>query len=199
MFLSSYFRCSRYKQKCPGRCVLENGAGGHIRCTTAHNHAPEPDRVLVEKFRKVLTHRAANETTDLHTIFWDEASQRHSNAAMLYRFSAAESAMRKARRKQLPPVPSSVQEIGDVLVSSALFHIHHSGSHKDQFYQSSLVVNGATCLIFTHMKTLQQIERVEEMHLDATVVVQPDMPPSYHLLTMHAVHSHTVSAEPLMK
>lgn len=148
----------------------------------------------MEKFRKVLTHRSATETTDLHTIFWDEASQRHSNAAMLYRFSAAESAMRKARRKQLPPVPTSVQELGDVLVSSALFHIHHSGSHKDQFYQSSLVLTDATCLIFAHMKTLQQIERVEEMHLDATVVVQPDIPPSYHLLTMHAVHLHTVSA-----
>lgn len=104
--------------------------------------------------------------------------------------------MRKARRKQLPPVPNTVEELGDVLVSSALFHIHHSGSHKDQFYQSSLVLTGATCLIFAHMKTLQQIERVEEMHLDATVVVQPDLPPSYHLLSMHAVHAHTVSALP---
>lgn len=90
----SYYRCSRYKTKCPGRCVMEDGI---IRNTTTHNHQPDPDRVLVEKFRKSLTHRASKETTDLYTIYWDEASQRHSDAAMLYTFAAAESAMRKAR------------------------------------------------------------------------------------------------------
>lgn len=47
-----------------------------IRNTTPHNHPPEPDQILVDKFRKALTHRAATETTDLYSIFWDEAIQR---------------------------------------------------------------------------------------------------------------------------
>lgn len=82
-----------------GRSVTESGK---IRISTEHkhNHPPEPDRVLVDKFRKVLTNRAAAETKDLYTIYWEEASQRYSDAALLYKFSSAEWSMRKARRKQ---------------------------------------------------------------------------------------------------
>lgn len=92
------------------------------RNTTKHTHGPEPDRVMVEKFRKILTHRAATESTDLYTIYWDEASQ-HSEAALLYTYAAGESAMRKARRKQLPPVPGTIQDVGEVLTKSNLFRV----------------------------------------------------------------------------
>lgn len=188
--IPSYYRCSRYKTKCPGRCVSEDGV---IRNTTLHNHNAEPDRVLVDKFRKTLTHRAANESIDLYTIYWDEASQRHSDAALLYTFPAAESAMRKARRKQLPPVPNTVEDLGDVLVNSNLFRIH-SGANKDQFYQTTLVLDGSTCLIFAHMKTLEQVGRMDEMHLDASIEVTPNIPPKYYLLTVHSVQSYNVSS-----
>lgn len=56
----------------------------NAKTCTEHNHPPEPDRVLVDKFRKVLTQRAAQEATDLYTIYWEEASQRHSDASLLY-------------------------------------------------------------------------------------------------------------------
>lgn len=202
----SYYRCSRYKTKCPGRCVLEDDA---IRNTTPHNHEPEPDQILVDKFRKALTHRAAAETTDLYSIFWDEAIQRytvclfvdhvnilffayrHSDAAMLYTFTSAESAMRKARRKQLPPVPNSIQELGNILFTSNLFKIH-SGQTKDQFYQTTLMLEDTSCLIFIHIKTLELIGRVEEMHLDVSFDIMPSTPPSYFLLTAHSVHFYQV-------
>lgn len=188
--ICSYYRCSRYKLKCPGRCVMEDG---QIRSTTPHTHNPEPDRVLVEKFRKILTHRAATESTDLYGIYWDEASQRHSDAAMLYTFNAAESAMRKARRRQLPPVPNTIEELGEVLANSNLFRIH-SGQNKDQFYQTTLILDGTSCLIFAHMKTLSQIKRVEEMHLDASIKMTTQNPTHYYLLTVHSVQSFIVSS-----
>lgn len=171
------------------------GSGGNhqpnnIRITTAHNHKAEPDRVLVEKFRKVLTHRAATETTDLYTLFWEEAAQRHSDAALLYTFAAAESAMRKARRKQLPPVPESFQGLGQTLVNSSLFCVH-SGTNRDQLYQTTLMLTEGNCMIFAHMKTIQFVGRVDEMHFDASLdFVMDGM--TYHLMTVHAVQTYSV-------
>lgn len=143
---------------------------------------------MVEKFRKVLTHRAATESLDLYTIYWDEASQRHADASMLYTYSAAESAMRKARRKQLPPVPDTIQDLGEVLTNSNLFRVH-SGQNKDKFYQTTLDLDGSTCLIFAHIKTLEQLGKVEEMYLDASIQMLPNFSTEYHLLTVHSVQS----------
>lgn len=186
----SYFRCARYKTLCPGRCVVQDAK---IRNSTAHNHPPEPDRVLVDKFRKILTQRAASETIDLYTIYWEEASQRHSEAALLYTFAAAESAMRKARRKQLPQAPNNIEELSDILVNSTLFRIH-SGSNRDQFYQTSIALENGVCVIFFHMKTIETLGRVEELQLntvlDTSVKAMSNM---YHLLIFHAVYSHHVS------
>lgn len=161
---------------------MENGV---VRNTTKHTHGPEPDRVMVEKFRKVLTQRAATESIDLYTIYWDEASQ-HAEASLLYSYGAAESAMRKARRKQLPPVPESIQDVGEVLSHSNLFRVH-SGQNKDKFYQTMLDLNGSTCLIFAHMKTIEQLGKVEEMYIDASIKMLPNFSSEYHLLTVHSV------------
>lgn len=126
---TNYFRCARHRDQqlqCPGRCVRlhqqpqrgggggggvggsdDTGSGGGggtfvMRKTHEHNHPPElADRDAVDAFRRVLTQRAINEpTVPLHTLYWDEASQRHLDAAMLYPFGAAESAMRKARLRR---------------------------------------------------------------------------------------------------
>lgn len=162
-----------------------------MRNTTKHTHGPEPDRVMVEKFRKVLTHRSATETTDLYTIYWDEASQ-HAEASLLYTYAAAESAMRKARRKQLPPVPETIQDVGEVLSNSNLFRVH-SGQNKDKFYQTMLDLNGSTCLIFCHIKTMEQLGKVEEMYVDASISMSSNFSTEYHLLTVHSVQALDVS------
>lgn len=174
---------------CPGRCVVQDTK---VRSSTAHNHPPEPDRVLVDIFRKVLTQRAATENTDLYTIFWEEASQRHSEAALLYPFALAESAMRKARRKQLPQAPKNIDELSDILGNSTLFRIH-SGSNKDQFYQKTLTFEDGACVIFIHMKTLTALGHIDEIHLNMAL----DIPATsttipYYLLIIHAARSYYV-------
>lgn len=187
----SYYRCSRYKTQCPARCMVEDSK---IRNTTAHNHPPEPDRVLVDKFRKALTQRAASEQTDLYSIYLEEASQRHSDAALLYTFNAAESAMRKARRKQLPLAPSTIQELSDILSTSKLFRIH-SGSKREQFYQTTLTIDDVACVIFIHYKTLDTLGPIEELHINHSLNIQSESSSAYHLLIVHAVQSFSVSTK----
>lgn len=188
-FFSSYYRCSHYKKMCPGRCVVEDAK---IRNSTEHNHAPEPDRVLVDKFRKVLTHRAAHETIELYTIYWEEASQRHADAALLYTFTAAESAMRKARRKQLPHASKTINELDDVLAKSSLFRIC-CGSRIDRFYQRTLTATDATCAVFMHLPTLEAIGHADEVHMHFAMDAELTTAPIYHLLVVHAVQMQRVS------
>lgn len=188
-FFLSYYRCSRYKTLCPGRCVVEEAK---VRNSTEHNHAPEPDRVLVDKFRKVLTQRAANEITELYTIYWEEASQRHADAALLYTFTAAESAMRKARRKQLAQIPNSICELDDILANSSSFRIS-CGTRNDRFYQKTLNAVDATCAVFMHLPTLEAIGHIEELHMNFSVDVERTTPPVYHLMVVHAVLTQRVS------
>lgn len=189
--LYSYYRCSRYKTFCPGRCVVEDAK---IRLCTEHNHPPEFDRVLIDKFRKVLTGRAACETKDLYTIYWEEASQRHSDAALLYTFNAAESAMRKARRyKQLPQAPNNVQDFDNILNNTNMFRIH-SGSRRDPFYQTTLTLNDdSVCVIFMHMKTIETIGHIEEIHINDGINGSPDIQLTHHLLIVHAVKNYYVN------
>lgn len=181
----SYYRCSRYKTLCPGRCVVEETK---IRNCTEHNHPPEPDRVLVDKFRKVLTQRATAETTDLYTIYLEEASQRHPDAALLYTFTAAESAMRKARRKQLPQVPSNVCDLEQVLTNTNSFRIH-SGCRRDPFFQTTLTLNDeSSCVIFMHLQTVELLGHIEEIHINDAINIKF----SHHLLIVHAVKNFDV-------
>lgn len=115
----------------------------------------------------------------------------HADASLLYTFASAESAMRKARRKQLPPIPNTINELGDVLSKSNLFRIH-SGPNKDKFYQTALTVGDTTCLIFLHRKTLQLIGRIDEMHVDVSFDIKPSTQSQYYLLIAHCVQIYTV-------
>lgn len=150
--------------------------------------------MLVDKFRKVLTQRAASETTDIYMIYWEEASQRHPDAALLYTFTAAESAMRKARRKHLPQAPNTIEELADIVANSMMFRIHSGGSSRDPFYLTTLTHEDGAAVIFAHMKTLEVIGRIDELQMDVALTV-PATPttPTYHLLIVHTVQASHVS------
>ncbi|XP_058822299.1 uncharacterized protein LOC131683909 [Topomyia yanbarensis] len=184
---SGYYRCCRYKSNCPGRCVVDED--GVIRNTTTHNHPPEADRVIVDRFRKVLTQRAAQENTDLHVIYLEEATNRHSDASLLYTFSQAESCMRKARRKQHPQEPCSVAELKETLERSDLFRIHN-GSHRDDFYQKTIVLEDTTCLILWHYRTIETVGSVEELYVECSLEIAAHSTSRYHLLVGIAAHQH---------
>ncbi|XP_063708209.1 uncharacterized protein LOC134836871 [Culicoides brevitarsis] len=181
---TKYFRCRRYKSNCSGRCVVENG---QLRSSTPHSHPAEPDRALVDKFRKVLTQRAQKERTELYTIYWEEATQRHSDAAMIYSFTQAESCMRKARRKQPPTSCTTIRELSEILGSSSMFYIS-CGNDKENLFKTTIMLEDATCLIFMHHKTLEKLGKIEEIHVDHSIKSEPAPPNfNYSILTIHAV------------
>lgn len=186
MLLYSYYRCSRYKYHCAGRCVIE---GGRIRNIVDHNHPPEPDRVLVDRFRKTLTQRAATEKGELYAIYWEEATLRHSEAALLYTFMQAESAMRKARRKQLPVAPKTITELGDILSTTELFQIH-AGSKKEPFYHSTIMNDNTTCVLLMHTRTINIIGKIEDLHIDCSTFVHPQLSEGCYIFTIHSIQAY---------
>ncbi|XP_055384349.1 uncharacterized protein LOC129614007 [Condylostylus longicornis] len=186
---TNYYRCSRYpSSKCPGRCYVDKN--GKVKHTTEHNHPPEPNRLLLDKFRKSLTRRAEKETTELFKIYCDEASK-HVDAALLYPFAAAESAMRKARRKQLPDCPDTVKDVVETLDHNQdLFRVH-SGSDRDALYQKTISIDDCVCMIFMHRKTFDLFRgKIEELHVDGSFEFVAQNHPTYHLITFYAVLGH---------
>ncbi|XP_062555290.1 uncharacterized protein LOC134220289 [Armigeres subalbatus] len=167
---SGYYRCSRYKNNCPGRCTLNED--GLMQNSTPHNHPPEEDRIAVDRFRKVLSQRAANETTDLHAIYLEEATRRHADASLLYSFLQAESCMRKARRrKPFLLVPCDIEELGGFLKSSELFRIH-CGSNMDAFYQTTVRAQDAIGLVLWHQRTMVALGTIDNLFIDCSLEIR---------------------------
>ncbi|XP_055855908.1 uncharacterized protein LOC129919098 [Episyrphus balteatus] len=185
----SYYRCHRHKStKCPGRLTHENGK---TKIIVEHDHAPAPNQLLVDAFRKVLTQRATDETTDLNVIYCDEATNRHADAALLYPFTSAESAMRKARRKQLPKESATkIADIVSILDGGKDLLQVNSGSQKERIYQKTISLPDATCMIFMHRKTFELLPRIDEIHMDGSFEFVCPNQPDYYLLTFHAVNGH---------
>lgn len=123
----------------------------------------------------------------MYTIYWEEATQRHSEAALNYTFTQAESCMRKARRKQPPQSCTTIRELSDILGSSSMFYIS-CGADKENLFKTTIVLEDATCLMFMHYKTLEKLGKVEELHVDHSIKSEPAPPNfNYSILTVHAV------------
>lgn len=125
---------------------------------------------------------------DLHKIFIEEAT-RHSEAALIYPFTTAESAMKKSRTKAthntvLPDV-SDWREAGEILRNTTNFTIVHCGV-RDPFFEEIYTRNGhVTALLFAHHPTVQRMTSggaLNEVQVNVT-----DFPSesNFHLLTLH--------------
>lgn len=133
-------------------------------------------------------------------IYCDEATNRHADAALLYPFTSAESAMRKARRKQLPKESATkVADIVSILDGGKDFLQVNSGSQKERIYQKTITLPDATCMIFMHRKTFELLPRIDEIHMDGSFEFVCPNQPDYYLLTFHAVHGHMVGVRVSLK
>lgn len=188
----SYYRCRRHKKGCPAKIWVPDTDPGQKSTTpkpsVEHNHGPETERALVDNFRKVLTRRAATEKQDLHSIYVDEATTRHSEAALNYPFSpTAESAMAKARRKAASnttfPDVVDLDKIGEILKTSSSFRILDYGQ-RDLFYQEAISRGGITALLFAHHATLDKLTKpINEVQVNVTTLICSSG--NYSLLTVH--------------
>lgn len=158
-----------------------------------HNHPSESNKAIVDTFRKVLTKRAANESTELYAIYCEEATTRHSEAAMIYTFQLAESAMRKARRKLINHGQiDCVNDIIPVLDTSDLFQVNY-GNCKDSIYQKTITLSDSSCMIFMHQKTFELFKRVCEIHVDCSLQFTQKNQHKYFMISVHVVEGELVS------
>lgn len=76
-----------------------------------------------------------------------------------------------------------------------MFRIH-SGSRRDPFYQTTLTINeDTTCVILMHLKTIEAIGHIEEIHINDAIDSDPNIQLSHHLLIVHAVQNYCVRNE----
>lgn len=216
----SYFRCRRHRKGCPAKFWMDNkseaaAASGSTRTTAIptptltadHNHPRETERGLVDSFRRVLTRRAATEKIDLHTIYYDEA--RHSGeAALIYTFSTAESAMSKARRKANCTLPDTrdFREIAEILKTTQNFAVVCCGK-RDPFFEEAYTRNGTvTALVFAHQPTVSRLAShgLDEVQVNVIPLNSNNSPSSLssssasnYLLTLHHL-DRTARVTPLV-
>lgn len=157
-----------------------------------HNHAQEANKAIVDNFRKILTKRAASESTELYVIYCEEATTRHSEAAMIYTFQLAESPMRKARRKLVAQGQiDCVNDIIPVLDTSDLFQVNY-GSCKDSIYQKTITLADSSCMIFMHQKTFELFKRMSEIHVDSSLQFTQKNQQKYFIISVHVVEGELV-------
>lgn len=164
-----------------------------------HSHPAETSIALVESFRKALTRRAAVEKLDLQRIYLEEATARHSEAALHYPFCTAQPTMAKARSKAthnavLPGV-TDWQEAGEMLKTTQNFTIVYCGQ-REAFFDEILSRDGHTiALIFSHKPTVQRfVGSLNEVQVDITWLNEE----SRFLLSIHHLDRQTAKTTPLV-
>lgn len=101
--------------------------------------------------------------------------------------------MRKARRKQFPQTANKLCDLKNVFNNTNMFRIH-SGSRRDPFYQTTLTLNDdSVCAIFMHLKTVESIGHIDEIHMNDALNSDANIQLSHHLLIVHAVKNYSVS------
>ncbi|KAF0704899.1 MULE domain-containing protein, partial [Aphis craccivora] len=110
-------------------------------------------------------------------------------AATLYPWPVAEILMRKARRKVMPVLPSSLNELANFLD----FNVQRYTCCQQPFYQDKVTdTHGKSSIIFACSKLIRTIVMLgsNELHADATFKVVPSTPPSRQLFIMHLIYQN---------
>ncbi|KAF0724862.1 RING-type domain-containing protein, partial [Aphis craccivora] len=188
-----YYICATPNVYCKGTAImLENGT-----VITKKPHTHEGNDIgsinidLKKQFRSVLVERAKNETKPLKSIY-DEESIRNPNAAVLYAWPSAESSMRQARKQHVPPLPSTLRELGQYLD----LNINKYQCSNQPFYQEWIVDrDGKFNVMFACHDLINSVvhEGGTELHADGTFKVVPSNPHCRQLFIIHLIlQNHSI-------
>ncbi|XP_022180518.1 uncharacterized protein LOC111040800 [Myzus persicae] len=170
-------------------------ANGIIVNQIPHTHEPnnlETERLESKKeFRSKLIQRAVEETTKLRIIY-DEECLRYARAAVHYCWPTAETSMRKARKKIIPPLPPTLDALKEYLEQ----HLDRYKCCGHSFYQDYTIDNqGKYTVIFGCIDLIRKVvnQGGEEVHADATFKVVPSRPNCRQLFIMHIIiQNHSI-------
>ncbi|XP_050430408.1 uncharacterized protein LOC126839253 isoform X2 [Adelges cooleyi] len=188
-----YYVCATNNVYCKGTAVQT--ADGIIRINKPHTHNAFDnnfqDQDAKRKLRNRLGERARVETTALRVIY-DEELANDESAALLYSWPSAESTMRQARRQTLPPLPSTIRELGEYLDSN----VDRFQCNNSSFYQEWLVdSDGKYNIMFACHELISAVVRqgTTDLHADATFKVVPSMPQCRQLFIIHLIlQNHSI-------
>ena len=110
--VSTYFRCRR--KYCTARLVWRTGQ--QLCYSHKHNHSPEEEFLNDLKYRQKLRQRASVENIPLSTIYNQEQEVSPQLALSTRPYNGTvRKMMERARKKNLPKVPRSIQEIDNFI------------------------------------------------------------------------------------
>lgn len=107
--------------------------------------------------------------------------------AYAYPWTSAESLMRKARRENVPALPTTLNNLGEILEEQGNL-VQYINGHR--FFQECLVDDsGKSHIMFACPDVINEIILNEgtELHADATFKVVPSMPKCRQLFIMHII------------
>ena len=171
------WRCE--KSSCKGRAWSMND---EVTETTAHNHAPDPERLFALKTMSELVDKAGTSNeAPRHLIQTSMSTLPLSAASHLPSYnSIRRTIQRKRRREHLPyPNPSHISDIEippelNITHRGQPFLLYDSGSDDENRF-----------LMFATEGNLRQLGRSKTWYADGTFKVCPSL--FYQLFTMHAM------------
>ena len=173
---NQYWRC--VGRSCPGRATLADN-DSVVSENNNHNHPPNPLQVTVSKTIEVLKERASSESTPIPTIYTDtmialsqipSASAAVGNVPTL---PSLHSSMYRHRRKRLPPMPSTIDE-----VSFTGDWARTLGGH------TFLVQSEDNIHVLATDQNLEILAEADEWYMDGTFKVSPRL--FHQVYTIHA-------------
>lgn len=102
--------------------------------------------------------------------------------------------MRSCRRRSIPPVPRSLSELGDILITQEFgnsFSCHGTRICKGIIRTGD---DAATSLVFYCEEAVNRVAgQVTEIHADATFKTVPAAPSARQFFTIHVIFENHVS------
>ena len=167
-------RCHLYRKECTGRASIEDGL-----LFENQPHCHDRDLHSIEKLKIEAKIKEDSEKTPLapRDIYNNHVND--SNA-QISPFPNISSTMRKRRAKTFPPVPKTLPEFHQTLRENDLGCIE-----KKVFYRSFSTAVGEYALIFSTEIPDDLLEKIENIHCDATFKTDPSC--FYQLLIIHGI------------
>lgn len=118
----------------------------------------------------------------------------HPEAAVAYSWPRAESFMRTARRRAVPPVPSTLSDLGNILRFQNFGNRY--SCHAARLCKAIIDDgNNGVSLVFycDELIGILVAEGITEVHADATFKVVPAAPSCRQLFVVHCIYGDHVS------
>ncbi|RZF36448.1 hypothetical protein LSTR_LSTR009544 [Laodelphax striatellus] len=164
---------------------IENRKFNSFHVTFGHNHLPNPTFVGVNVLKASILQHCSSETTEPRHIFDEECAKVSIDISGQLSFPSFRSSMYRAKREALPAIPHTLQEYSEMLLNSPM---GKTISGTAFFIGSVNDPIGGTTIIFGSDNLIDLLPHVQELHIDGTFKVRPNVPPSRQLLTVMSIH-----------